>query len=156
MLEDEHQSLWTVLRSSISQKLDYWLTLVYPSLVRPAAERMDRLQMKVMEKLLGMKIPLQGEGLGWDCPLWLPIDSLDGRSFQQWVLRQPVKGGGFGLRSNVETSPAAFIGGLEQSLPHFSGEGGVCPQLSGVLGDWTGQDARRWQHLLESGCRTGR
>ena len=72
------------------------------------------------------------------------------------MLRQPVKGGGFGLRSNVETSPAAFIGGLEQSLPHFSGEGGVCPQLSGVLGDWTGQDARRWQHLLESGCRTGR
>ena len=104
VLQGEHQSLWTVLRSSISQKLDYWLTLVYPSLVRTAAERMDKLQMLVMEKLVGMKIPLQGEGLGWDCPLWLPIDGLDGRSFQRWVLRQPVKSGGFGLRSNVETS----------------------------------------------------
>ena len=117
---------------------------------------MDKLQMLVMEKLVGMKIPLQGEGLGWDCPLWLPIDNLDGRSFQQWVLRQPVKSDGFGLRSNVETSHAAFIGGLEQSLPHFTGEGGVCPQLQGVLGDWTGQNERRWQRLLESGCRTGR
>ena len=62
VLQEEHQSLWTVLRSSISQKLDYWLTLVYPSLVRTAAERMDKLQMLVMEKLVGMKIPLQGEG----------------------------------------------------------------------------------------------
>ena len=158
VLQEEHQSLWTVLRSSISQKLDYWLTLVYPSLVMvmAAAEKMDSLQMVVMEKLLGMKIPLQGEGLGWDCPLWLPIDNLDGRSFQHWVLRQPVKSGGFGLRSNRETSHAAFIGGLEQSLPHFSGDGGVCPQLRGVLGDWTGQTERRWQHLLDSGCRTGR
>ena len=156
VLQEEHQSLWTVLRSSISQKLDYWLTLVYPSQMREAAERMDKLEMKVMDTLLGMKIPLQGEGLGWDCPLWLPIDGLDGRSFQHWVIRQPVKSGGFGLRSKVETSPAAFIGGLEQSLPHFPGDGGVCPQLGGVIGDWTGQDDRRWQHLLQSGCRTGR
>ena len=41
VLQEEHQALWTVLRSSISQKLDYWLTLVYPSQVRAAAQRMD-------------------------------------------------------------------------------------------------------------------
>ena len=156
VLQDEHQSLWTILRSSISQKLDYWLTLVYPSQVQAAAERMDKLQMQVMERLVGMKIPLQGEGLGWDCPLWLPIDGLDGRSFQQWVLRQPVKMGGLGLRSYMETSLPAFIGGVEQSLPHFTGEAGVCPQLRGVLGVWTGENDRRWQQLLDSGCRTGR
>ena len=72
------------------------------------------------------------------------------------MIRQPVKSGGFGLRSKLETSPAAFIGGLEQSLPHFTGDRGICPQLGGVRGDWTGQDERRWQQLLESGCRTGR
>ena len=66
VLQEEHQALWTVLRSSISQKLDYWLTLVYPSQMRAAAVRMDRLEMKVR---LGMSIPLQGEGLGWDCPI---------------------------------------------------------------------------------------
>ena len=63
VLQDEHQALWAVLRSSVSQKLDYWLTLVYPSQVREAAEKMDSLQMKVMEILLGLKIPLHGEGL---------------------------------------------------------------------------------------------
>ena len=142
VLEEEHQALWTVLRSSISQKLDYWLTLVYPSQVFAAAQSMDRLQMKVMGKLVGMNIPLVGEGLCWDCPLWLPIQGLDGRSFQQWVMRQPIKSGGFG--------------GLEQSLSYFTGEGGVCPQLGRVLGDWTGQNGTRWQPLLQSGCRTGR
>ena len=60
------------------------------------------------------------------------------------------------MRSKVEVSPAAFIGGLEQALPHFTVEGGVCPQLVGVLGEWVGQEDRRWQHLLQSGCRTGR
>ena len=73
---------------------------------------MDKIELTVLEKLLGMHIPLQGEGLGWECPLFLPIEGLDGRSFQQWVLRQPIKMGGLGLRSKVETSPAAFIGGL--------------------------------------------
>ena len=67
VLQEESQALWTVLRSSISQKLDYWLTLVYPSQVRAAAERMDRLEMEVVKRLLGMHIPMQGEQLGWDC-----------------------------------------------------------------------------------------
>ena len=37
VLQEEHQALWAVLRSSVSQKLDYWLTLVYPSQVRTAS-----------------------------------------------------------------------------------------------------------------------
>ena len=129
VLQEERQAMWTVLRSSISQKLDYWLTLVYPSQVRKAAEDMDKLEMQVMDKLIGVHVPLHEEGLGWDCPLRLPIMGLNGKSFQHWVLRQPIKMGGFGLRSKVETSPAAFIGGLEQALPHFTGEGGICPAL---------------------------
>ena len=156
VLEGERQALWSVLRSSICQKLDYWLTLVYPSLVQQAAERMDSLLISVLEKLLGMHIPLQGEGLGWDCPLQVPIQGLEIRSFQHWVIRQPVKMGGLGIRSQVGISPAAFIGGLEQALPHFTGAGGVCQQLVGVIGDGQGQVDRRWQPLLQSGCRTGR
>ena len=156
VLQDERQALWAVLRSSISQKSDYWLTLVYPSQVKTAAERMDRLMMKVLEGLLGMHIPMEGEGLGWDCHLRVQIDGLDGRSFQQWVIRQPVKMGGVGLRSQVELSSAAFIGGLEQALPHFTSEGGVCPQLVGVLGDGNGQEDMRWWPLVQSDCRTGR
>ena len=67
-LEEERHSLWAVLRSSLSQKLDYWLTLVYPSLVREAATRMDRLMTNVLDKLLGTSIPMEGEGLGWIAP----------------------------------------------------------------------------------------
>ena len=156
VLESERQALWTVLRSSISQRLDYWLALVYPSNVRAAAEKMDRLIMTVLEKLIGVHIPLESENLGWDCPLHVPIQGLESRSFQQWVIRQPVKSGGLGLRSHVELSPAAFIGAIEQALPHFIGEGGVCTQLSPVLGDGAGLESMRWQQLLQSGCRTGR
>ena len=42
VLGEEKQSLWTVLRLSLSQQLDYWLQLCYPSHVLAAAQRMDR------------------------------------------------------------------------------------------------------------------
>ena len=63
VLESEHQAMWAILRSSIAHKLDYWLTLVYPSLVADAAEHMDCLQHGVLEKLLGLAIPLQEDAL---------------------------------------------------------------------------------------------
>jgi hypothetical protein len=59
-----------------------------------------------------------------------------------------------GLRSAVETSMAAYIGGVEQALPHFIGEGGVCQQLGQVLGNMQ-NSATRWRDMLASGCRTG-
>ena len=155
VLEGERQSLWAVLRSSTSQKLDYWLTLVYPSLMKSAAAKMDTLMARVLEGLVGMHIPMVGEGLGWDCPLNVPIEGLETRTFQQWTIRQPVKMGGLGLRSQVELSPAAFIGGIEQALPHFVGSNGICQQLAGVLGGGQEQADRRWFPLLQSGCRTG-
>ena len=49
------------------------------------------------------------------------------------------------MRSKVEVIPAAFIGGLEQALPHFTVKGGVCPQLDGVLGEGVRQEDRRCQ-----------
>ena len=64
--------------------------------------------------------------------------------------------GGLGLRSHFEVSSAAFMGGLEQSLPHFTIEDGVCPHLVTVLGDWQEQVERRWEHLIQSGSRAGR
>ncbi|MCP4988676.1 MAG: hypothetical protein GY928_22285, partial [Colwellia sp.] len=44
VLEDEKQALWSILRSSLSHKLDYWLTLSYPSHAKIVSERMDTLQ----------------------------------------------------------------------------------------------------------------
>ena len=50
--------------------------------------------------------------------------------------------GRYGYEYHVELSPAAIIGGLEQALPHFTGDGGVCQQLAGVVGDGQGHGDR--------------
>ena len=42
VLGEEKQALWTVLRMSLSQQLDYWLQLCYPSQVLAAAQKMDQ------------------------------------------------------------------------------------------------------------------
>ena len=61
------------------------------------------------------------------------------------MMRTPVRLGGMGLRSVAETSLAAIVGGVEQALPHFDGEGGLCTQLAPILGDMS-QSADRLQN----------
>ena len=58
------------------------------------------------------------------------------------------------MRSQLDLSPAAWVGALEQALPFFSGEKGVCPPLAELSGS-TEDDLHRWRPLLESGLRTG-
>ena len=84
----------------------------------------------------------------------MDIPNLQRRTFQDWVIRQPVKLGGLGLRSQADLSPAAFIGAVEQTLPSFIGERGICPQLAHLVGNMENVN-ERWRTLLESGCRTG-
>ena len=141
------------MRSSLSHKLDYWLTLCYPTQVKGAAERMDALQNRILDSLVGTQIPMEALNNEWAISLPVCDNILEKRSYQHWVIRQPIKMGGLGIRSNVETSHAAFIGGLEQALPHFVGQGGICMQLNNVIGDMEGEC--RWKLLLQSGCRTG-
>ena len=142
VLESSRQSLWVMLRSSISQRLDYWLTLVYPSQMKRAAEKMDNLILEVMEKLLGCPIPMNETGEHWNCPVNVPVDGLQSRSFQSWILRLPIRSGGLGIRSNVETSAAAFIGGVEQALPHFTKDSGICSSLEDIIGDFKEDTSR--------------
>ena len=54
----------------------------------------------------------------------------------------------------MDLSPAAWLGALEQALPDFSGEKGVCPPLAELSGSEE-DDLHRWRPLLESGLRTG-
>ena len=56
--------------------------------------------------------------------------------------------------SMADVSLAAFIGSVEQSLPHFVGDGGVCQQLTGILGEMN-DSGNRWRDMLTSGCKTG-
>ena len=108
----------------------------------------------MLEKAALLSIPRVDEGRGLEhCPS-LPVRRLQQRSYQDWMVRMPVRLGGMGLRSVADTSLAAYIGGLEQALPHFVGEGGLCPQLQPVLGDMA-SPSTRWRGLITSGCRTG-
>ena len=152
VLGQDSQALWTILRSSVAQQLDYHLSLCYPSDIRAAAEYLDGVIWRVLEFAAKTNIPQGNEGLGWECCLQVPVENRRSLSYQSWLVRQPVRMGGLGLRSLVDTSPAAFIGALEMALPFFPRD---CPVLSELVGDEVGGDGARWQDLLRSGCRTG-
>ena len=69
---------------------------------------------------------------------------------------QPVKLGGCGLRSLVESRYPAFLGTLEQALPYMvvgeQQEEVVSPHLEEVVGSMAGQ--QRWAQFLAAGSRT--
>ena len=85
-----------------------------------------------------------------DAPHHLPVDS--------WpfllcttLFKVPVKCGGMGLRSYVETCAPAFIGAVEMAIPSLYT--GYCPQLTEWVGgeDMFGEGvlaAGRWRTLL--------
>ena len=155
VLGGEKQALWALLRQSFVQQLDWWLTLVYPSQMLEAAMEMDTILWNVLECCASSSIPRGHEGLGWECPMTAPVAAWLGRSYQDFKVRMPARMGGLGLSSMVDLIPAAFVGGVQQSLPHFVGERQLCPQLSCVLGAHLQPANHMWQPLLESGCRTG-
>ena len=75
-------------------------------------------------------------------------------------MRLPVRLGGLGFRSSEDSAGIAYLGALEQAIPFFAGEDGICNQLAEVVGgqDCFGEDAPpdlRWRILLESGSREG-
>ena len=86
---------------------------------------------------MGQHVPRLEEGLGLECVVDVPVDNLQGRSFQDHLVRLPIRLRGFGLRSLADTSPVAFIGGLELALGGDEEEAG-----------W-------WRTLSEGGSRTG-
>ena len=159
VLAGDSQAMWSVLLCSLSHKLDWHLTLCYPSDILAAATRLDSIFWSVLENLTRLNIPRSGVGVqgvaGQECIFQVPdVDWLHGHNFQELLVPQPIKLGGLGLRSLVETRTAAFIGGVEMSLPHFLGEGGVCPLLEDVVGLVEG--AARWNSFLAADSRTAR
>ena len=158
LLVEDNQSAWLLLSTALSQQLDYSLSLQYPSDILEAAEILDARLWTALEQVCGQHIPKGEEGLGVECVLQVPgVPELVGRSFQRWLVAQPVKLGGLGLRSLVETCPAAVLGGLEMALPHMvgdDGEIGICPQLENIVGSVRGEE--RWQISLAANSRTSR
>lgn len=81
LLANEKQALWTTLRLSTQQKLDYWLMLVHPSQMRSAVARMDTILWDMLQSVVGAQLPRRQEGHGYEHALDIPVQSLTGRSF---------------------------------------------------------------------------
>ena len=159
LLEEDRHAARVLLSTSLSQQLDYLLTLQYPSDMMEAAVAMDRKLWEALEQLAGQaRIPRGEENMGVECVLQLgEVASLQGRSYQRLVAAQPVKLGGLGRRELVETIFPAFLGGVEQSLPFIvgrDGQAGRCPQLSTVVGRVEGP--QRWRQFLAANSRTSK
>ena len=97
---------WIGLKQSVWQRFEYWCQNCYPSLTLPPAHRLDRGLYSLLEMVVGLEIPL---GAHQDTiVINSPVASREGWSFPAWVLRQPIKCGGAGLRSFTELRrPAA-------------------------------------------------
>ena len=152
VLEGEGQGLWTVLHCSLAQKFDLHLSLCYPSDIADAAMKLDSYLWSFLKFAAGLSIPKGQEGGNSCIPLFPGINSLERRSFQEWLIPQPGKLSGFGLRWVSETSPVAFIGGVNMSLPSFTGERGICQVLEQEIGNTEG--TLKWQDFLALGSRT--
>ena len=151
VLKEDSQAAWVLLSTSLSQQLDYSLSLQYPSDMLEAAAAMDQRLWEALQQVSGQShIPRGEEGLGIECVVQVPgVPGLEGRSYQSWVAAQPVNLGGLGLRSLVETRLPAFIEGVEQAFPHMMGQVGrlgICPQLQEVVGRVEGRD--KYQQFL--------
>ena len=146
LLENDLQAKWTLLTSSVAQKMSYSLSIQYPSDILLAATQIDNILWSMMERATGLHIPRDEERRGVECVLDVPVRGLQGRSFQHWLARLPVRERGMGLRSMVDIIPTAFIGSLEMSFPFFCGEGSMCNLLKTVVGDMmAAEEGIRWR-----------
>ena len=123
-LSQDSQALWVALHRSLAHKLDYHISLCYPSDILPMAEFLDTVAWSLFERAVGQHVPQQKEGLGTECVLGVPVDTMEGQSFQETLVRLPIRLRGFGLRSFADTTLTAFIGGVELALWEERVEGG--------------------------------
>ena len=135
ILHKDSQALWVALHRSLAHKMDYHLSLCYPSAILPVADYLDSVLWAVFERAVGQHVPRQEEGLGTECVLEIPVDTMAGRSFQELFCLQPIRLRGFGLRSFTDTSSAAFIGGLENG-DGIGWRGGRERMVAGPPGVW--------------------
>ena len=128
--------------------------------MKEAAASLDRKLWKVLQVCVGSKIP---EGRESDCVIegpGAPSTSSYGLSFQQVVTRLPIKMGGMGMRNQEQLRYAAFVGAVEQCVPHIGIRAGLCPALAEQFGgdECFGKNMpvdSRWEVLISSGCRLG-
>ena len=109
VLAQDRQALWTGLRLSISQRFQYLLQLVPPSLTRPVAAELDAKLWQLFEATVGFSVPRTGGQSG--LTLHIPeVPALHGHTYQECVVRLPVRLYGWGFRSLEDTCGPAYLG----------------------------------------------
>ena len=96
---------------------------------------MDKLLHRMFESATGLSIPRVDRGRGVECCPAPPVNRQQNKSYQDWMVRLPIRLGGMGLRSMDDIKLAAYIGSVEQALPNFIGDDGICQQLTTTIGD---------------------
>ena len=112
----------------------------------------------MLEAALGLTIP---RGEDSDMVVDCPVEGLRGQSYQEWLIRLPVKLYGWGLRSLKDCCGPAYIGALETALPFMAAGDMLCPQMENLWGgeECWGRGAEgegRWRVALQSGSQEGR
>ena len=109
----------------------------------------------VLEAALGFQIPCTDKPLGDLCPR-VPVLGLEAQPFAQWVVQQPIKLHGMGVRSARDTCEPGWVSSLDKAAPYLS----QVPALAGIMGgegSWgpEADKATRWASLLNSGFLFG-
>ena len=74
---------------------------------------------------VGQHVPRQEEELDTECVLDVLVDTMAGSSFQETLVRLPIRLQSFGLRSLAVTTLTAFIGGVELEEGRWRRAGGL-------------------------------
>ena len=78
--EGDGQAIWSILKCSIAQKLDWHLSLCYPSDISEAAGELDRVLWDLLEYATKLHIPRGRRGWGWSvCYMFLVFPSSKGK-----------------------------------------------------------------------------
>ena len=80
ILAEDSQALWVAVHRSLAHKMDYHLSLCYPSDILPVARHLDTVIWAAFERAVGQHVPRQEEGLGLECALDIPVDGIRSRS----------------------------------------------------------------------------
>ena len=111
----------------------------------------------LLEETAVFNISRGNRGQEGDLVVNVPIHGLSGKSYQEWVIRLPVKLYGWGFRSLEQICGPAFLGTMVTVIPRMKD---ICPLLESMWGGeecWgEGSETRgRWRVMLTSGCLEG-
>ena len=73
------------------------------------ASGMDNLFDNMLEGATDLDIPRLDMGRGMECCPQLPVTRPQRESYQDWMVRVPIRSGGMGMRSMVDISFVAII-----------------------------------------------